>query len=327
MLFYELTNIEVYIRQLAEGKKGGNFIDLRKEEQRILFAFRKHVLRCNDECILTRYIALHQQSIGDLLDTLGASPIKKTKTMLEAEETLKDILSFLETHFTDYFDFNCAIPKCWLDRVRSEITVEVESLNLVLSPDTSGLGSLVVEILIDSISKNEAVTFRKVRYINSLVQELVRVEHSFSIEILTQDICQILIRLNFNAERFYEFYVNKINDALIKCESLSEKIDQLAYFHKSLSQEHCPQKLSFCPDCAPISIQLLEWISYELEYCRNKQLLQLSPMSKTEGLSNDFKLSFDLSVSHLAYLFKSLIETGVVQNKNTSELIRFLTNS
>jgi hypothetical protein len=30
-------------------------------------------------------------------------------------------------------------------------------------------------------------------------------------------------------------------------------------------------------------------------------------------------------VPHLAYLFRAFIETGVIQNKNTSELIRFLT--
>jgi hypothetical protein len=42
-------------------------------------------------------------------------------------------------------------------------------------------------------------------------------------------------------------------------------------------------------------------------------------------ISKDFKLNFNLSVSHLAFLFKAFIETGVIQNKNTSELIRFLT--
>ncbi|MBA4056153.1 MAG: hypothetical protein C0490_15670, partial [Marivirga sp.] len=63
----------------------------------------------------------------------------------------------------------------------------------------------------------------------------------------------------------------------------------------------------------------------ELDYLKQKQLLQIASPLKGEGVINDFKLNFDLSVSHLAYLFKSFTETGVIQNKNTSELIRFLT--
>lgn len=50
----------------------------------------------------------------------------------------------------------------------------------------------------------------------------------------------------------------------------------------------------------------------------------LSPGSPEEGPEKDFKVNFDLSVSQLAYLFKALIETGVIRNKNTSQLIRFL---
>ena len=41
-------------------------------------------------------------------------------------------------------------------------------------------------------------------------------------------------------------------------------------------------------------------------------------------MPSEFKLNFDISVSHLAFLFRAFIEAGVIQNKNTSELIRFL---
>jgi hypothetical protein len=88
---------------------------------------------------------------------------------------------------------------------------------------------------------------------------------------------------------------------------------------------HCELHLPFNNEASSIQKQLLEWIAQELDYLKHKQQLQMTPSSKGEGLVNDFKLNFDLSVSHLAYLFKSFTETGVIQNKNTSELIRFLT--
>lgn len=54
---------------------------------------------------------------------------------------------------------------------------------------------------------------------------------------------------------------------------------------------------------------------------------RLNPIANarsSEPALGDFKLTLDLSVAQLALLIKSFVETGVIQNKNISELIRFL---
>ena len=94
---------------------------------------------------------------------------------------------------------------------------------------------------------------------------------------------------------------------------------------KFANQETCVSHLSFDNDGVPINIRLADWIIQEVQYLKHKQ--QLSPISLNaeDAVPTDFKLNFDLSVSMLAYLVRAFTETGVIQNKNASEVIRFLT--
>ena len=57
---------------------------------------------------------------------------------------------------------------------------------------------------------------------------------------------------------------------------------------------------------------------------RKRDLTTTSRITENDFAKKDFKLEFDMSVSQFAYFIKTLTETGVIQNKNISELIRFL---
>jgi hypothetical protein len=92
---------------------------------------------------------------------------------------------------------------------------------------------------------------------------------------------------------------------------------------KFSNQELSNHAIAYHNQQTPISIQVSEWLSQEVMYLKAKQQL-LPTVSAEEITPSDFKLNFDLSVTHLAFLFRAFIESGVIQNKNTSELIRFL---
>ena len=47
-------------------------------------------------------------------------------------------------------------------------------------------------------------------------------------------------------------------------------------------------------------------------------------LSEETTIRKEFKFEFDMSVSQFAYFIRTFIEAGVIQNKNISELIRFL---
>jgi hypothetical protein len=338
-LGYDLENIETQVRSIiiisAGSRKG-----IQKESEKALetiqqecdavrLAFKRQLLSNESEQSLTRYFHFHQHSLITLLNKLTESITSKVPNSLTAiAESLLSLLKDIANEFPEHFDLNQRVPKCLTDELSEEVdnahtAIKAKFHQTQLDPD-------LLEIILHTFDKDwifeTGCVYGYVYFFRALKSELCSFDiTSHNPELLRIDMCNLLVKANFNCELFFKYYTRRISNALATCETLTDRIDQLAYFYKVCSQEHSLARLALHPESPSIDVQLVEWISQELEYHRNKQLLQLPQPSRNEGVPGDFKLNFDLSVSHLAYLFKSFIETGVVQNKNTSELIRFLT--
>jgi len=141
----------------------------------------------------------------------------------------------------------------------------------------------------------------------------------------TIDLIRLLMHCNFNAESFYNYFVKYIQWDVNKLSSVNEKLDELAYYQKFANPETSTSTLAFNHLSPPVNIQIADWISQEVQYLKHKQQLIPLTINAEDAVPTDFKLNFDLSVSILAYLFRAFVESGVIQNKNVSELIRFLT--
>ena len=116
-----------------------------------------------------------------------------------------------------------------------------------------------------------------------------------------------------------------MNRELLVAETLSGKLEKLAFYYKVVNQSLVKPGLVFDLSSPSLKEQLSEWILEEILYLERKQQLSVAfPGSAEDQVKKDFKLVFDMSVSQFAYFIKTLIETGVIQNKNISELIRFL---
>ena len=301
---------------------------LEQECSKVIAEFKHQILSGEEEQCIIRSFHFHQRGLTRLLNRIPAGSRQKTKIVLgKLVRVITGLLLELETEFPEYFDQKCSLPHCLQEQVKSEIAEAIQSITEKYETTTIDRRILtIVTAAFESVNGNpETLSYSRLYFLRALKQSLMACDVRLdSADLLRQDVCRMLIQLNYNSELFFQYYVEQIHHALTLCETLSDKIDQLSYYFKVCCQEHTAH-VSFDFKTQSINIQFVEWISQELEYYRNKQQLQLSQPSKVDGLAADFKLNFDLSVSHLAYLFKSFIETGIVQNKNTSELIRFLT--
>jgi hypothetical protein len=336
-LGYDLENIESQIKSLiaAAGsrklvKESDKALEIFEQEcMAARLAFKRQFLSAIDEQTLSRYFHFHQQSLLLLINNLSDSLTRKPSALLSRPlDGLIYLLKTLEEEFREYFDASQEIPKCLIDKIASQAERSAEFISWKFQ--NTCIESELLQIILSAFNKdkmlNNGCTYGRAYFLRNLESEM----RSFSIstndsDLLRMDVCNLLVKANFNCESFFRYYTSRINKSLVACETLTDRIDQMAYFYKVCNQDFVVFKFSFHPSQPPINMQLVEWISQEMEYLRSKQQLLFSQPSRTEGVPNDFKLNFDLSVSHLAYLFKSFIETGVVQNKNTSELIRFLT--
>jgi len=323
---------------------GGDFKDeefqkikefLSSEYIRIKIAFRRTVLRPRGEAYFTEYFGLHQIALVELLDKIFETRIEMSSRADQFSSVLEfllklngNILSIIKNEFSTFFLDSINAPKWIIEQAQQDLAVKIDALQLIGTNQyvESELINPVLSVFHEIPGKPgcSTLTFKKLDYLKLLQAEVFQIDFSIDdVNWRRMNLCNVLIRVNFNDPQFFKFYTDHINRALLNCETLSDRIDQAAYYYKIISQIAVIHGVGVNDDGLNVKRQLLEWISCELDYLHQKERLQL--FSKTDGqVKSDFKMIFDLSVSQLAYIFKIFIDTDIIQNKNISEVIRFL---
>ncbi|WP_276374306.1 hypothetical protein [Chryseolinea sp. H1M3-3] len=340
---YELVHIESVVAKVLRLTLCGELTDdefqkaekfLSSEYVRIKTVFRKTVLRPQGKAYFKEYFGLHQVALVELMDNIfdtRAEMSVRTNTYSSVIEflfrSIDNLLSLIKDEFFGFFLDGIAAPKWTVEQAHKNLSSKMEVLRIITANRyvESELIDPLLSVFHDSLcDRNGKMTFKQVDYLTLLYDEVVKID--FSIDDgnwRRMNLCNTLIKLNFNDQQFFQFYSNHITRALLSCETLSDRIDQAAYFYKIISQVTVINGVGLNNSALDIKHQLLEWMTSELDYLRQKERLQI-PAKTDSQIKNDFKIIFDLSVSQLAYIFKIFIDTGVIQNKNASEIIRFL---
>lgn len=300
--------------------------ELDSECAKIKKAFRHQVVSFENENLVKRYFHFHQESLIDLINTIQAGTPTGSGDLADPIVTrLSDLLAYLEDHFPEYFDKNMKMPVAAIGSIKSELNALIQAVTDKFKEVNVDIG--LIQLIKNSIEKflseDVHISFRMFYYFKFLRIQLANFKVDSNTESL--DVIRLLMHCNFNDESFYEYFVRYIQWAVNKVSALNEKIDELAFYLKFSNQETSTVSFAFNHLSAPINVQIADWISQEVQYLKHKQQLSPISISAEDAIPTDFKLNFDLSVSILAYLFRAFTETGVIQNKNASELIRFLT--
>jgi hypothetical protein len=335
---YELKKIETLVNetisQVGVARRKASVANLKislpNEALRIKTVFNDTLLSQHSEDALQRYFLCHQLNIIRLINALTDFSKGKVSGNLHITcitDCLYDLLLFLKTHFPSYFKRDVTAPAAWRETFLMEVSSRSEELlaielNPYIDKQLFHVASLPLKAALHGI-KNE-YTIGHLEYLRLLQTSLLSL-NSFvpDSNVARIDTITLLIKINFNCPFFSEFVKQHIKSTIAVSETLVDRLDQLLYYFKIVDQVTVMPGAGFNISGRCVKEEILEWVSAELEYNRQKRILQFSCPQK-EDVKQDFKVNFDLSVSHLAYLFKAFIETGVVQNKNTSELIRFL---
>lgn len=331
---YELENIEAKISDNISVAASENlnfdvpeFLrELDQECSKVRKAFRHQVVTFENELLVKRYFHFHQESLIDLIDTLHADTQTANPFRECVIDRLSGLLKYLEEHFPEYFNQDMKLPIVAREQACKELSLFRDSMTLKFAEHNVDVG--LVELLKNSLSDftegNESISFRRFYYLPQLMESVLNLTREGMPCSETIDLIRVLLHYNYNTQAFYSYLVKYITWSVNKASLISEKLDQLAYYLKFSNQEYPIAGVAFDHHSPPINVQIAEWVSQEIQYLKSKRQL-LSTISAEEVVSNEFRLNFDLSVSQVAFLFRAFIEAGVIQNENTSELIRFLT--
>jgi hypothetical protein len=331
---YELEHIELKISANIVSAASENiefdvphFLqDLDDECSKVKRAFRHQVVSFENERLVKRYFHFHQESLIDLINTLHAEQHGSASILQSVLDRLAGLLRYLEEHFPEYFNQDMKMPVIYFDVIKAEL----DDFGVLLSRKfiTTKTDTALIQVLKNSFSGFDSpkgsFTFRQYYYLKLLKINIESLDTSGESSFSTIDLLRLLMHCNFNTESFSSYILKFMASTVDQAATIEEKLGQLTYYLKLSNQEMSNQAIAFNYARTAISVQVADWLSQELMYLKTKQQL-MSTANAEDIVPTEFKLNFDLSVPHIAYLFRAFTETGVIQNKNVSELIRFLT--
>jgi hypothetical protein len=311
--------------QIGQTKK-----DILEECQRIKTTFSLKILEI-EKGQAERVIRFHQLSLIILINEIAKIKIESSLSELFqfSCDQLEGLIGFIQHSYLNYFDRDANVPDPIKDRVfkaikESSILLEDELGKFKID---NNLFAACTNVMSEFLKGHDhKITYRTMHCIKELMTELIEVSHSYTdVESLTGAIQTVLLQLNYNHPSYIKYCINLINKALLESDTLSGKLEILAFHYKVINQSYVRPGFIFDLTSPSLKEHLSKWILEEMEYIEHKQRLSMSfPSSTEDQVKKDFKLVFDMSVSQFAFLIKTLTEIGVIQNKNTSELIRFL---
>jgi len=330
---YELQELE---RLVSDETQSSRPIDInekvKSEVERIKKTLVYEVFHFEDERHLERYIQYHQQSIIRLMDRANISKEAKqgSKEINQVfYNALDALLSFVERHFTKYFDQDAKAPEGYLMLARKDAQDNIKKFKKSLSDHGADqkLSDLVLRVFkkVAESSIEKGTTYRMVMYAKEVVKEINRIVTNRTHANIDDELRQLIYYLNYNSIKVVTYHAHFISNLIDKAETRTEKIEKLSLIFKEVSQAQVKPGVGYNLHSASLKNQLCEYISVELEYHeRLQQLSHRTPGQGTDDFLSGFKLKFEASVSQLAYLLKVLIETKIILNNNLTHVINFL---
>ena len=344
----EFKNIESLINGAinsttkANGSLDALFAKTRKAvaEERGLIKkqFPIHALSLGDRQQIEGFVRYHQHYLITLIDDLfdlsrvTSKRVSKNEASLKMElfffyDQLTDILDFIRQRFPEYFNRKVKLPEPEKIRFLKEINRKYSFIKSLF--ENRSVNQTLARVCSHPIAKANdplsVITYEKVFFIDTLIHELQQTMETVSEDDIDDCIRLLLAHLDYNDENYFRYYVDFIKSGMSEIESQTDHLERLALHFKIISQSHSKNGLIYDDTLPPIREQLMDWILDEIQY-REKRLRfsTLALVKDDEFSKTDFKIEFDISVSQLACLIKVFIEAGIIQNKNISELIRFL---
>ncbi|MFO8234725.1 MAG: hypothetical protein R6U04_04880 [Bacteroidales bacterium] len=346
---YELDILESIIQDTinSQGKinkqPNAYYQSVNEYFERIETTFIREVFSLKNDQYIELYIQNHQAALIRLSDKVFQNlyrpgseniyTISVDSTILNLQkliyQQIENLLSFMKSYFTKYFNHNDKIPEQYRLVAQRELRENNRQLYYQLKSEKN---CTLLDIAFYPIKKihesNESVSFRRLIYIEKLSKEI---NNSCLSCPGNSNNCRLktnLIYLNFNSYRFFCFLTQEITYEYTEKDTICGQIEKLCHHLKQINQVQVNSDFIYKPEQKPLNEQLLSWLMEEISYLEKKRELSSSMVRDNKALLNkDFKIITGQSVSQVAFFLKLLVDVGVITNRNQRELIQFVASN
>jgi hypothetical protein len=340
MLEYGFKDVESLITTAID-RMVNSKDDFHEQFARVKSALSEQIARARRSFMLTvvatereekrkSLVQYHQQSLinfsDDLFQRSENDDVQIGKFINYTCAELDQLLDFLLMRFSEYFNSDLRPTEFYIAAASNQLTDFLARLKVNASIIKINLALTSIAIMpIEDFLKNGShrTSYRTISFLNEL-------QARFNNILTTDDptdesIFQMMLMINYNSAAFMEYYVGRLRLQLAETESISEQLDKLAQAIKWVNQVPILDEIAYDRTGRTLKHLMSDWLLEEAHYLERKSLFaSKGSLAEEAFVKKEFKLEFDMSVSQFACFIKSFVETGIIQNKNISELIRFL---
>lgn len=279
------------------------------------------------------YIHNHQARLSFLIEQLSKylehDLVISSKEYQEIiDQILKQIASlvrFLADTFKEYFNYDAESTVTFKKTAASFFADEVKKLesklNVACPPILELALGPVKEFINNPLTKS--TTFRRLMYFDTLLKEIEPLIQPDGIN--SKTLVLLLVSLNFNSSGFMWYITYEIEQAVLKMETHSQKIEKLSWYLKQFNQTHVKSDIVLEKNQEPIKERLINWILEEVGYLertiRAEHILN-EPNKEPADLPIFFETN--LSVPQLGYFFKVMVDIKVFKDINITQMLRYV---
>jgi hypothetical protein len=235
-----------------------------------------------------------------------------------------DLLHFIWKHYSEYCNKDQKIPEKYRFFIVQEFSKVLEDILRVRKNHEKILLDISLMPIRKVVENNQTrITFRSVYYLRDLLHEITQYIANSNNDKEETNLIKRLIYINYNSIHFTNYLVFNINCQLAKIDSITEKIEKLTWCLKMINQIPIKPGSIFNPKQTEIKEFVIQWILEEISFLEKKLQLAGIPGVEQQIKEQNFKVTTELSVPQVACLIRLLVESGVIKNKNKTELIQF----
>jgi hypothetical protein len=239
-------------------------------------------------------------------------------------DILVDILAFIETHLSKYFNLDVEIPHLHYSPNRAHFEQQFNALITAFKDSLEDLELITIvsshyALRPDNIHK-KSFTFRDLKHLKELIRELHHIVLKSSVY---KSVKELLLHNNYNHIEFFKYLVDKLHGEYNNLETLDAKLELLKYQRKVFRQMQLQNNFALFSQLPSIKEQILIWIDEEVLFMEG-QIKPGNQEAKTEDKEpvSEPKITVALSVAQLAFLIRVLTLGKVITNYNQSDVIR-----
>ncbi|RKR80593.1 hypothetical protein BDD43_0717 [Mucilaginibacter gracilis] len=231
----------------------------------------------------------------------------------------EELLSFTEENFPEYSAPNLKITDYKLREVIPSLRNRIYGLKVILL--NMAIDPVLVQLIIKGMNGLLApgkLTIAGKEYLTCLIHEITGLE-IFS----TDELTDLLIRLNFNLPEFYLHLTNAVNMKRFQIDGLHEEYEYILQEREALSNKKIISGQGLYPGHLPLKLELQQFYNEKAIYL--DELLSHRRQSIQDKLEAEhaFRMLIDIPVPVFALFVRMLKETKFILKTGITEMCTF----